>query len=321
MERSSTSPFRLWRRLRYLVHRLAVGRQRVSRHTVGVAPARRSLGDRFGRRRVFAPAPSSSPTASALCGLAPTSALLGAARALQGVGGRCSCPAAWRSSLRPSIPTTGQARSVPGPAWRACQFDRAVLRRLADRCRELAAGVPDQHPAGGGHDPDRRSARARESACIRPPRLPRSGARDTRPRGDLVRRHRAPRDAGAAAAVVGVVALMASSSSSTSAPTRCCRCDCSGRRSSAEPTSQRSPFTPGSAARRSWWSCASALDRLLGPEAGSSLVPFTIIMAAFSAGPGRWVSRSGLGCHSRSAGSSPLPGSSYSAAWRPATAI
>jgi MFS family permease len=45
-----------------------------------------SLGDRYGRRRIFA-------IASAACGFAPNAAALIAARALQGVGGALMTPA------------------------------------------------------------------------------------------------------------------------------------------------------------------------------------------------------------------------------------
>src|SRR6185437_15185610 len=46
-----------------------------------------SLGDRFGRRRVFVIGVSWFAAASLLCGLAPNLQLLIAARVLQGVGG------------------------------------------------------------------------------------------------------------------------------------------------------------------------------------------------------------------------------------------
>ncbi len=57
--------------------------------------------------------------ASLLCGLAPNIELLVAARAVQGVGGACSSPAAWPSSPPPSTPTTGPGPSAPGRAWPA----------------------------------------------------------------------------------------------------------------------------------------------------------------------------------------------------------
>ena len=56
-----------------------------------------SLGDRFGRRRVFVVGTIWFAAASLLCGLAPTAEVLIAARVLQGVGGGAARrPAAWR---------------------------------------------------------------------------------------------------------------------------------------------------------------------------------------------------------------------------------
>jgi EmrB/QacA subfamily drug resistance transporter len=51
-----------------------------------------ALGDRYGRRRVFAAGLLAFSVASALCGLAPNLGLLIAARALQGVGGALLVP-------------------------------------------------------------------------------------------------------------------------------------------------------------------------------------------------------------------------------------
>jgi EmrB/QacA subfamily drug resistance transporter len=51
-----------------------------------------SLGDRFGRRRVFVFGLASFTAASVICGLAPTTLVLIAARALQGIGGALLVP-------------------------------------------------------------------------------------------------------------------------------------------------------------------------------------------------------------------------------------
>ncbi|MBA2496041.1 MAG: MFS transporter [Acidimicrobiia bacterium] len=51
-----------------------------------------SLGDRFGRRRVFLTGVVLFVVASAACGAAPTTEALVAARALQGVGGALLVP-------------------------------------------------------------------------------------------------------------------------------------------------------------------------------------------------------------------------------------
>ncbi len=69
-----------------------------------------SLGDRFGRRRVFLVGIVWFAAASLLCGLAPTSQALVAARALQGVGG---------ALLTPGSLAILQASFAPGDRGRA----------------------------------------------------------------------------------------------------------------------------------------------------------------------------------------------------------
>jgi len=76
-----------------------------------------SLGDHYGRRRIFVTGVVWFAAASLLCGLAPSAEALIAARALQGVGGALLTPAAWRSSRRASGPPTAARRSAPGPGW------------------------------------------------------------------------------------------------------------------------------------------------------------------------------------------------------------
>src|SRR5882757_7043664 len=64
-----------------------------------------SLGDRFGRRRVYLIGVGWFAVASALCGLAPSIGWLVAARALQGVGSALLTPgslALIQSSIRPA---------------------------------------------------------------------------------------------------------------------------------------------------------------------------------------------------------------------------
>ena len=53
-----------------------------------------TLGDRYGRRRMFIAGLAVFTVASALCALSPTIALLIAARALQGIGGGIAVPLA-----------------------------------------------------------------------------------------------------------------------------------------------------------------------------------------------------------------------------------
>lgn len=75
-----------------------------------------SLGDRYGRRKIFVIGVVWFAVASLLCGLAPNTGVLVAARALQGVGGALLVPGSSPSSRPPSIPTTGGGRSGCGPA-------------------------------------------------------------------------------------------------------------------------------------------------------------------------------------------------------------
>ena len=80
-----------------------------------------ALGDRYGRRRVFLVGVAWFSLASVACGLAPNIGVLVSARAVQGVGPRCSPRVPGRCSSRPLWTATGAGRSVPGrvcPAWR-----------------------------------------------------------------------------------------------------------------------------------------------------------------------------------------------------------
>lgn len=76
-----------------------------------------SLGDRYGRRRIFVLGVCWFAAASGLCAIAPTIDLLIAARALQGIGGALLTPARSRCSRPVSTPTTARRRSAPGRGW------------------------------------------------------------------------------------------------------------------------------------------------------------------------------------------------------------
>ena len=79
-----------------------------------------SLGDRFGRKRMFMYGLIGFAAASAACGAAPSIGILIAARARsKGSRRRCSSPGASRSSRRRSTPTTAGARSARGRGWAA----------------------------------------------------------------------------------------------------------------------------------------------------------------------------------------------------------
>ncbi len=73
-----------------------------------------SLGDRFGRRRIFVVGVCWFAVASALCGLAPSVGTLIAARVLQGVGGALLTPGAL-AILEASFRTEDRARAIG--AW------------------------------------------------------------------------------------------------------------------------------------------------------------------------------------------------------------
>jgi EmrB/QacA subfamily drug resistance transporter len=73
-----------------------------------------SLGDRFGRRRVFVIGVVWFALASLLCGLAPTAPLLIAARALQGVGGALLTPGSL-AIIQASFHPEDRARAIG--AW------------------------------------------------------------------------------------------------------------------------------------------------------------------------------------------------------------
>lgn len=73
-----------------------------------------SLGDRYGRRKVFITGLGIFTVASALCGAAPTTETLVAARALQGVGGALLVPGSL-ALLTASVDPADRARAVG--AW------------------------------------------------------------------------------------------------------------------------------------------------------------------------------------------------------------
>jgi MFS family permease len=77
-----------------------------------------SLGDHFGRRRIFALGVSLFAVASVLCGLAPTIALLIVARAIQGIGGALLVPGSLASSVLRSRTSSVDERLGPGRASR-----------------------------------------------------------------------------------------------------------------------------------------------------------------------------------------------------------
>ena len=75
-----------------------------------------SLGDRFGRKRVFIIGVVWFALASLLRGVAPDAPFLIATRALQGVGGALLTPGSLAILQASSVRRTAAGRSAPGPA-------------------------------------------------------------------------------------------------------------------------------------------------------------------------------------------------------------
>ncbi len=78
-----------------------------------------SLGDRYGRRRVFIVGTVWFAAASLLCGLAPTPEVLIVARVLQGVGGGLLTPGSLATSRASSCRSIAHRRSEHGRGWAA----------------------------------------------------------------------------------------------------------------------------------------------------------------------------------------------------------
>ena len=106
-----------------------------------------SLGDRYGRRRVFLVGVAWFAAASLLCGLAQTPGQLIAARALQGVGGALLTPgslALIQSSFRPAdrAPAIGVWSSLSGVAGLVGPFLGGALIDLASWRLVFLLNVP-----------------------------------------------------------------------------------------------------------------------------------------------------------------------------------
>ena len=87
-----------------------------------------SLGDRYGRRRIFLLGVAWFAGASLLCGVAPTSAALVAARALQGIGGALLTPGSL-AILQASFASSDRGRAVG--AWSGLSGVAAAIAPFA----------------------------------------------------------------------------------------------------------------------------------------------------------------------------------------------
>ena len=105
------------------------------------------LADARGRRAVFLTGLVVFGLASALCGLAPSVALLVAARVVQGIGAALLVPASL-ALLLPEFPASRRAGAVGlwGAAGGVAAADRAHARGAARRGTGMALGLPRQRP-------------------------------------------------------------------------------------------------------------------------------------------------------------------------------
>ena len=106
-----------------------------------------SLGDRYGRKRIFSIGVVWFAAASAVCGIAPTAGLLVAARVVQGIGGALLAPASL-AILQASFRADDRARAIG--AWSGLSGVASaagpLLGRLPHRRRLLALGLLHQPP-------------------------------------------------------------------------------------------------------------------------------------------------------------------------------
>ena len=121
-----------------------------------------SLGDLFGRRRVFLIGLVGFAGASLLCGLAPSTGTLIGARCLQGFAAALLVPGSL-AIISASFHRDDRGRAIG--AWsgprRHLDGHRPVPRRLAHRLGVVAIGVPHQPADHRRHDPDHAAPRSR----------------------------------------------------------------------------------------------------------------------------------------------------------------
>ena len=129
-----------------------------------------SLGDRYGRRRIFVVGTIWFAAASLLCGIAPDPTTMIIARILQGIGAAhadAGQPGDDPGRLRAREPRPGD-RVVVGPGQHRGRR-RAVRGRCSRRLRLVALDLPDQPAAGRPHRRDRPSAGCPRPATPTPP--------------------------------------------------------------------------------------------------------------------------------------------------------
>ena len=125
-----------------------------------------SLGDRYGRRRIFVVGTVWFALASLLCGIAPSATVLILARILQGIGAAMLTPGSLAMIQGAFEPETGPAPSAPGRGSAASPRRSGRSWAVPGAGRLLALDLPDQPAA-------RRADRGDRAAL---------GAGDPRPR-------------------------------------------------------------------------------------------------------------------------------------------
>ena len=152
-----------------------------------------ALGDRFGRRRMFIAGLAIFTAASAAAALAPTSATLVAARAVQGLGAAIVTPLTL-TLIAAAFPAAKRGMAIG--VWSGISGSRgrprAGRRRRGRRGDLLALDLLDQRPDRPRPDRTGRPAAGREPRTERPPRPQGARARVDRRLRRRLRPRRSP---------------------------------------------------------------------------------------------------------------------------------
>ena len=129
-----------------------------------------SLGDRYGRRRIFVVGTIWFAAASLLCGIAPSALVLIIARILQGIGAALLTPGSL-AMIQGAFEPESRARAIG--SWSGLGSIAAAIGPFVGGALveyvELALDLPDQPAARRPHRGHRRSAGSRRRATPTPP--------------------------------------------------------------------------------------------------------------------------------------------------------